>query len=214
MLRNRVAVVSVISFICLLSILLLEQLAPDAYTRAQNLFKDAISRAGRKTAPESNLVFLAIDSASVGIEEADVEELYRLTDPDAPEARALRMMSQHWPWPREVHALTVERLVQAGARAVLFDLTFPTPTDGDEPLRLALDKYRAHVVLGSNFGSAPGPGLNYSHASPPETLIPPTTPLDDRVGYTNFWPDDDGVVRNAQCRVAVEQLAGGSPSAG
>ncbi len=32
--------------------------------------------------------------------------------------------------------------------------------------------------------------------------------MDDRVAYTNFWPDEDEVVRQAQFRITFEQVQG------
>lgn len=214
--RIRLIVVSLISLFCLVGIVTLDRLEPFAYINLRNLLRDAISRAGRAAPPNPQLVFLAIDSDSVGIEEsADIDTLYDLTDADSTESRALRLMSQHWPWPREVYALVLDRLVQAGARVVLFDLTFPTSTEGDEPFRLALERYRDHVVIGSNFVSAASRGfttIGASHTRPPDTLVPQTVPMDDRVGYTNFWPDEDDVVRQAQFRVTFEQVSGEAPT--
>ena len=215
---KRVLPVSLVALVCLLAALALDLTQPFAYVRTRNLLRDAISRAGRKTPPNPDLVFLAIDSDSVGIEEGeDIEGLYGLTDSSSQEARALRLMSKLWPWPREVYGLVLERLVQAGAKVVLFDLTFPTSTEGDEPFRLALDKYKEHVVIGSNFVSESSHGfttIGASHTRPPDSLIPQTTPLDDRVGYTNFWPDDDDVVREAQYRLTFEQIRGELPASG
>ena len=70
------------------------------------------------------MVFLAIDSDSVGIEEgADIENLYGLTEANSTEARALRLMSKHWPWPREVYALLLDRLVGAGRARSCFSIS-------------------------------------------------------------------------------------------
>lgn len=196
--------------------LALDLFAPFGYVRTRNILRDAFARAGRKTPANPDLVFLAIDSDSVGLEEtADIEELYGLTDAKSPEARALRLMSKLWPWPREVYALVLERLVKAGAKVVLFDLTFPTSTDGDEPFRKALDLYRDHVAVGSNFVSATSRGpttVGASQTRPPDSLIPQTVPMDNRVAYTNFWPDEDDVVRRAQYRVTFEQVQEQTPT--
>ncbi|HSH40191.1 MAG TPA: adenylate/guanylate cyclase domain-containing protein, partial [Chthoniobacterales bacterium] len=187
------------------------EIKPFAYLSARNLLRDAIARAGRPTAPNPHLVFLAIDSASVSLEEGtDLNEMYDIDESsDSIEARALRAMSQRWPWPREVHALVLERLIEAGAKVVMFDLMFPTATDGDEPFRAALDKYRDRVVIGSNFVPAVANGFittPASHTRPSDTLVPQTVPMDDRVAYTNFWPDEDDIVRRAHFRVTSEQV--------
>src|SRR3712207_586451 len=124
--RTRIFTVSGMALLCLVAIVAVDILAPFAYLRARNLLRDAITRAGRKTPPNPNLVFLAIDSDSVTLEEgSDIQDLYGLTDDSSIEARALRSMSKVWPWPREVYAMVLERLVGAGAKVVLFDLTFP-----------------------------------------------------------------------------------------
>ncbi|MEP6810940.1 MAG: CHASE2 domain-containing protein, partial [Chthoniobacterales bacterium] len=212
MLGTRRTAVFLISTLALAGVIALDRLEPDSYVGLRNLLRDTISRAGRTTAPNPQLVFLAIDSDSVGIEDGiDIENLYEVTDSASPEARALRLMSKHWPWPRDVYGMILDRLVQAGAKVVLFDLTFPTSTDGDEPFRLALEKYSNRVVIGSNFTSASAHAV--SHTRPPDTLVPQTTPVDDRVAYTNFWPDDDDVVRRAQYRVTVEQANQTAPMA-
>ena len=192
---NRFLPVGLCALCCFVGVIALDLFAPFAYVHTRNSLRDAFARAGRKTPKNPDLVFLAIDSDSVGLEEtADIEELYGLTDSKSKEARALRLMSQRWPWPREVYALVLERLVKAGAKVVLFDLTFPTSTDADQPFQFALEEFRDHVVLGSNFVSATSRGpttVGASHTRPPDSLIPQTVPMDDRVGYTNFWPDED-----------------------
>src|SRR4051812_37526886 len=155
--------------------------------RARNFVRDAIARAGRKTAANPDLVFLAIDSDSISsTEENEVEEIYGpFDDPNAIDARALHLMKKQWPWSRAVYGLVLERMIEAGAKVVMFDLTFPTPMVGDEPFRLALDKYRDHVVLGSNFvyaENSPG-GSTVIDSQPNKVLIPATKPHDDRVGF-------------------------------
>ncbi len=212
---KRFVPVSSFALLCLLGVVSLHLFEPFAYMRTRNLLRDAFSRSGRKTPPNPDLVFLAIDSESVSLDELDLGELYGLTNSDSTEATALRLMSSRWPWPREVYAMVLDRLVAAGATAVLFDLNFPTSTEGDEPFRLALERDRDRVVIGSNFVAASLHGLTRSAPSltrPVESLIPQTTPMDDRVAYTNFWPDEDDIVRRAQYRVTFEQIDGHMPA--
>ncbi len=123
-------------------------------------------------------------------------------------------MSKSWPWPREVYALILQRLIDAGARVVAFDSTFPTATAGYPSFRLALERNKSQVVIGSNFISTGSRGSAFVDASltrPPESLVPQTTPMDDRVAFSNFWPDEDGIVRRAQYRVTFEQVRGDAP---
>jgi adenylate cyclase len=217
MLTKRFSIISGVALLCFVGVIALEQIRPFAYLRLRNLYRDALSRAGRRTAPNPDLFFLAIDADSVGLDEIDINEFYGLTNKQSEETRALTLMTQRWPWPREVYGLILDRLVRAGAKAVMFDLTFPTETEGDAPLRMALDRYHDKVVIGSNFISGVARGyatVKPSHTRPPDSLVPQTEPMDDRVGFTNFWPDEDDVVRRAQYRVTFEQIEGIVPEAG
>ncbi|MEY2483430.1 MAG: adenylate cyclase, partial [Verrucomicrobiota bacterium] len=214
---KRALLISLIALVCLGGLLLLDIYEPFAYVRVRNLYQDAIARAGRTAPRDPSLVFLAIDSDSIGIEkEADLDRLYGLGAGNSAEEHALRLMSERWPWPREVYGLILERLVRAGAKVVVFDLTFPTPTDRDEPFRLALERYQEHVVIGSNFLSAPSREASTSgtiYTRPADTLVPQTDASDDRVAFTNFWPDDDGVVRRARYTMTFEEAEGKTPRA-
>ena len=209
---KRAFVISLVALTCLAGLLLLDFYEPFAYVRVRNLYQDALARAANPAPRDPNLVFLAIDSDSIGLEETeDLEQLYGLKDSDFPEARALRLMSQRWPWPREVYAHVLERLVNAGAKVVVFDLTFPTATEGDAPFRLALDRYNDRVVIGSNFLSAPSRESSTTgtiYTRPAHTLVPQTEGTDDRVAFTNFWPDEDEVVRRARYSMTFEEAEG------
>ena len=205
--RSRIIVAAAVAgFVALVA---LDQSQPFAYMRIGHLYGDALARIGRKTPPNPDLVFLAIDSNSVGLEaDADLGKLYGFKSADSDQAHALKLMSERWPWSREVYGLVLERLVGAGAKVVIFDLTFPTASEHDALFRSALDRFKDRVVIGSNFVSASSPGVSTVHTSPPETLVPQTVPMDDRVGFVNFWPDADDVVRRAQFRVTPEVVQG------
>ena len=78
---KRILPVIAVAVACLAGLVALDLTGPFAYVRARNLLRDAIARAGRTTPPNPDLVFLAIDSASVSLEEqGDVEEMYRRSD--------------------------------------------------------------------------------------------------------------------------------------
>ena len=215
--RKRIIVVSTIALLVLGCIVALDVIAPFSYLRSRNLLRDLIARAGRKTPPNPDLVFLAIDSEAMRAEaEEEVAEIFGLVDSDSVESRALHAMKRQWPWSREVYGLVLDRLIEAGAKLVMFDLTFPTPMAGDEQFRAALDRHRGKVIIGSNFVSAEkaeGAGTLSAHTQPSETLIPPTTPRDDRIAYTNFWPDEDDVIRRAHYQVTSEEINGITPFA-
>jgi EAL domain-containing protein (putative c-di-GMP-specific phosphodiesterase class I)/CHASE2 domain-containing sensor protein len=54
-----------------------------------------------------------------------------------------------WPWPRRVHAAIVDRLREAGARSIAFDVDFSSPSAPEEDRRFAaaLDRAGGTVIL-------------------------------------------------------------------
>jgi two-component sensor histidine kinase/CHASE2 domain-containing sensor protein len=181
-----------------------------ALAKAELVVQDIIARHGRTTAPNPKLIFLAIDTESVSLDaKADLRDLFNIGDDARPEGRALSLMSEHWPWSREVYALILDRLIGAGAKTVTFDLNFPTPSDHDEEFRKALERYAPRVVIGSNFTASASDSNGRVEAAlslPTNALIPPRDARDSRVGFVNFWPDADEVIRRAQFHANFSQF--------
>jgi len=174
-------------------------------------FRDFMARHGQKNPADPSLVFVGIDNDSVSMEEVDLQSLYADVPRDSSDYRALTLMSQHWPWSREVHAMLLDKLCAAGARVVVFDLLFLKPALGDDPFRAALDRHRDRVVIGSNFVQQALPdGMSaWEHTLPVPALVPQSNPLDPRVAYTNFWIDGaDEKIRKARFRVTLEGQKG------
>jgi CHASE2 domain-containing sensor protein len=162
--------------------------------------EDWLRRAGRRTATHPELVFVAISTKS-------------LAGPEAAKAgkdRMLQLMAeQPFPWSREVWARLLDRLFEAGARLVIFDLIFGLPKEGDQVFRAALDRYRDRVVIGANFDLEKG----NEFVGPNADLISPPAQYDDRVGYLNYWIDQqDRMLRAARFFTSDRQLAGQKPS--
>src|SRR6266550_7599025 len=158
---KRLRILILLAVFCYCVLYQIHRSEPVSYVRLNNLYHDTIARTGRLAPENPNLVFLAIDADSVSLDPAtDAPEMYGIKDPQSVEARAFAAMMQRYPWPRAAYALILERLVEAGAKVVLFDLTFPRDTEGDEPFRLALERYRDHVVIGSNFVDPSWNGLS------------------------------------------------------
>ena len=165
--------------------------------RGEQSFEDLLRREGRKTPAPSDFVFLGIDQSTL--------QLPPLTPEEIASNRAFQLMTEKpFPWSREVWALLLDRLFAAGARAVVFDMIFSPPNEGDPAFHAALDRYRDKVVIGANFDVA-----NASQAvTPNNTLIPPPQLQDNRVGFVNFWADPiDGKVRAVTYRVTDRDLA-------
>ncbi len=162
--------------------------------------KDVMLLSGRILGPDDRLVFIGIDRPSY----ADVV---------APEEAAgnpvLAALTNSFPWPRHVWAAAIERLVEAGAKVVVLDLIFPSPSVDDEPLRRALNHYSAHVVVGADFlGGNQAAGEIETILLPSESVLVATNQpvwADPRVGYVNFFPDIDDVVRHATFLVNGER---------
>jgi CHASE2 domain-containing sensor protein/tRNA A-37 threonylcarbamoyl transferase component Bud32 len=158
--------------------------------------QDWLHRTGRRTATHPELVFVAISTKSL----AGPEAAKAAKDP------MLRLMAEHpFPWSREIWARLLDRLFESGARLVIIDLLFNPPREGDQIFREALDRYRDRVVMIANFDHEKGNELVLPNAD----LIPPPAQYDDRVGFVNFWPDEqDGKSRAARFFTSDRQLAG------
>ena len=64
-----------------------------------------------------------------------------------------------WPWPRRYHAELVDRLTQAGASRIFFDIGFYGPTDSDDDGKFARAIDRSgRVVLAAHTRGGPGGG--------------------------------------------------------
>ena len=217
--RNRRAIALLLIALLTTFLCLVRSRAPtSALSRGELAARDLIARSARRTPANPQLIFLAIDSESISLDAGtDLQSLFHLGDKDTPEARALGLMSEHWPWPRSVYALILERLLGAGAKVVAFDLIFPTPSADDDALRAALERYGDRVVVGSNFLSSSRAGeqaLDASLTLPAASLIPQTGQPDSRIGYVNFWPGPDGVIREAVFKTNFSDLIGAAGNIG
>ena len=211
--RRRIIIVILLTALCLGLGAGLELLRPAVYVQTEYRLRDLIARSGRTTPPNPDLVFLAIDSGSLTLdEELDLKGLLSSSSSDPDSRRALEIMTKGWPWHREVYALILERLVDSGAKVIAIDCLFPVAASGDDAFRAALDRFRSQVVIGSNFVTPPDVARSFkipsSYEQPTETLISKTGILDDRVGFTNFFAGENKIVRQAQYRVAFRE--GGS----
>lgn len=112
------------------------------------------------------------------------------------------MRENGFPFPREAYADACDRLLAAGAKVVAFDILFQKPSPTDPPFQQALDKYHDQVVIGLNINDD-----STSCSVPPTSLLPSQDPFDDRLGFLNFWPDTDNVLRCAQYQNNLDHLS-------
>ena len=187
-----------------------------AYSGWEERARDSLAtnRFSRLSPPRPEIVFLGLDQAS--------QDLDSLFDDDLAKSPTLRLMKQGFPWNRAVYAHIADRLVGAGAKAVVFDFRFPGPREGDEELRAALERHADHIVIGSNLldrkeDADVGQGTlsdKPMHELPSTTLLPEGAHDDRRIGFVNVRADADGVVRSIKFRTSRLESTGKPPAAG
>lgn len=144
----------------------------------------------------SEFILVAIDESSLDLQQT----LFPETLDESP---TLRAMAQGYPWPRSVYADLLQRLLAAGARAVVFDLLFTGPREGDDALAALVAAHPDRIILAMNFDqSSAHTALQGSEvlSLPAATILPDLASTDPRLGYVNFWADGDEVVRTALYR--------------
>ena len=185
-------------------LVLLLHLFSSRYADEELKRRDALARFGKKCPADPDIIFLAIDDASVTLD--------MLFDDEIDQSPALQKMRAGYPYPRDVYPFIIERLVQAGAKVVAFDILFPQEKETDGPFREALAKYQDKVVIGANLESrdqgarAANERNRHTPVLPAKSLIPSANVGDPRIGFVNFWADADGIVRRSLFRTTAMQL--------
>lgn len=163
--------------------------------RAEYFAQDLIITHGPKVSLEKDFVFVAIDDPSL--------KLDQLWPEDFEASSSLRSMKV-WPWTRDVYAEAIDKIIDAGAKVVILDIILDIDRGNEAELKAVLDRRRDRVVLGAN---ASDDTVNQSHQGISGATIRMPSPSlienpdsDPRVGYVNFRPDRDGVVRSATYR--------------
>jgi len=105
-------------------------------------------------------------------------------------------IGQQWPWPRSVHAETLESIYQAGAKVVAFDILFPEPSDP------AADAAFAEVL--SRVGTtvlATDINVSSDNRFAVETIVEPWAGFQTprvKLGHISTPSDSDGFVRRVE----------------
>lgn len=107
----------------------------------------------------------------------------------------------NWPWSRDIHARLIDRLTQAGARLVVFDVLFLEPGDAaaDEALANAI-RTNGKVVLPHTFGPRPNTEL----AQDPVLPLPELASAALGIGHVVVDTDPDGVLRRFELGYDIE----------
>ncbi|MDP8912403.1 MAG: EAL domain-containing protein [Pseudomonadota bacterium] len=122
------------------------------------------------------------------------------------DSRSLNQIHK-WPLPRRVHAAVIDRLSQAGARVIAFDVDFSSVSDPVEDAKLAASLKRAggSVVLPSFRQSAGSGSSEYTENAPIKMFADNAF-----LGSVNIAADGDGYVRHML--LGVETLGTPRPS--
>jgi len=150
-------------------------------------------RGGRPPDPDIKLVGLGTSSF----------KLDGLAPEEIAASPTLQLMQQPWPWDRRVYAAILEKLMDAGAKVVVFDFVFASETDGDDVFAQALQKYQDRVVIGEMFADEEGADSKTKKLTLPNDrlLLPGTRSI---TGLVNMWPDSDQVVRSVKYHTSIE----------
>jgi adenylate cyclase len=172
----------------------------DSIWANETSFRDALERKARRTKVHDEFLFLGIDEASKQLDQVSQEEI------DG--SLALKKMREGYPWSRRVYAELIDQLCQAGARLIIFDLTFDPDRDGNAEFRAALDRHRDRVVIGADIemNANPETGKVGIIFVPPHKDLIPDGFIDDRVGYVSLWPDPDNRIRRINYAMTDNQV--------
>ncbi len=103
-----------------------------------------------------------------------------------------------WPWPRDVHAEAVRRILAAGARAVVVDFVFSSSGEGDDALAQVIADHPGRVFLGATVEETEVRNLGKTAkiTGPPESILDGPEAFLGGIAVVNFFPDRaDGTIR-------------------
>jgi adenylate cyclase len=202
--RHRRLALALICAVCtgviILAALFRNIIFADSIWANETSFRDALERKARRTKVHDEFVFLGIDEASKQLDQVSPEEINN--------SPALQKMRETFPWSRAVYADLINQLCEAGARLIIFDLTFDPDRPGNAEFRAALDRHRDHVVIGADIEATVDPQTERKDVIfvPPHKDVIPDGFLDDRVGYVNIWTDPDNRIRRINYAMSDTQI--------
>ncbi len=199
---RRTAIVLAICAVCTLVFLFLWQRGFVPLQEMEFSAQDWQARLGRKTPMDDRLVLIGIDKPVYAADFSD-DEIRR--EP------VLKNLQNSFPWSRAVWARLIEKLSDAGAKVIMFDLVFASQNDGDDELRAALEKYKDRVIIGYNISTKKTGRGDFTELQLPNSSVvqisETNSPVeDDRLGYVNIWPDFDDILRRARYRQTGAQI--------
>jgi adenylate cyclase len=149
--------------------------------------------------PDPDILLVGIQNSSIKIDD-------ELSTNEIAASPTLQLMNHPWPWDRAVYARVLDKLMNAGAKVVVFDLVFSSETDGDNDFANALLKCKDHVLIGEDFAVADSSDKVTSLTTPNDRLLLPGS--ESIVGLVNIEADPDGIIRHAKYRTSLEHESG------
>ncbi|CAN5674484.1 adenylate cyclase CyaK [soil metagenome] len=147
-----------------------------------------------------DFVLVAIDDRSLDLGDLEPGEV--------DQSKALQLMKAPYPWSREVYAPLVEKLFNAGARIVIFDVVFSSSRPGDDAFAEALSKYPGRVILASSIQTGEALYKVPAPLLPTPVLLKAVGRL---AGLANFPPWRDNKVRSIFLRATPSEVGGHAP---
>jgi CHASE2 domain-containing sensor protein/serine/threonine protein kinase len=152
---------------------------------------------GPVAAPE-DIVILAIDETSLS-----QGEFFRAD----PQQYAYSEPIQSWPWQRAAYAIAIEKLMNAGAKAVAIDVIFSTPGSygeaDDRRLAQAMQEYEGRVVLAAKYAELETPqGFQTQLTTPLSRFCDGPTCM----GSINFYVEPNGRIHRLGEQFLVQLL--------
>jgi len=179
------------------------------WQKAEGVLIDFCYRFRGETLPDPRIKIIGLNTTSFQLDSLSSNEIAA--------SPTLQKMQEPWPWDRSVYAAILQKLMDAGAKVVMFDFVFASETEGDDVFAQKLQKYKDRVVIGEMFADEQGKGSSEAGTSS-KKVVPPNARLmlpgtESVAGLINIWEDPDGVVRRARYRTSPERerLESGTP---
>lgn len=129
--------------------------------------------------PPENLVILAVERSTL--------EQARITPQSNPDLQSLV-----WPFKRATYAKVIDRLLQAGARAVAVDVIWADPSfhgaEDDAKLQQVLKRYPGRVVMAATYDNSQTRQGDITQLTLPTSSL---RNLPQPIGTINFWTEPD-----------------------
>jgi adenylate cyclase len=111
--------------------------------------------------------------------------------------RSLAQIGHFTSWSRSVHAGLIDRLSEAGARVIIFDVLFSEPAPGDEELAASIEK-AGNVILPVVYSPVQYSYIGAGDVTAGSGFVRPLRCFEENaaaLGHANMLPDEDGVIR-------------------